>query len=330
MLLLSGYAGFRFTAERVAHSPGVSEEATDSGESAKAIDSPAPETPPLEPRVKVAIPPALDAQAASAQSRSTPLGLAVEGGVFSPSFSADGSQLYFHQGREAGRLLEASLAGGNRGLEPRAVLDDDAHNFHARPSPDGRWIAFDSDRDGTRAVYVMAPDGRDLRKVSGDGFAVIPSWSPDMKWLAFVKAEASRPRVWNLWLRELSSGAMKRVSAFRSGQVWSASWFPDGRAICYSHDDQLIVTDLATGRHRIFDTPIRGRLTRTPAVSPDGSRIVFQVLGDGVWMLDVATGGMRRILDDGTAEEFAWDPRGRRIAYHSRRDGQWRIWVLTL
>ena len=71
-------------------------------------------------------------------------------------------------------------------------------------------------------------------------------------------------------------------------------------------------------------------MVRTPAVSPDGRQIVFQVFRDGVWMLDLATGTMHGVLDDPSAEEFAWDPSGRRIAYHSRRDGEWRIWLLTL
>jgi YD repeat-containing protein len=176
----------------------------------------------------------------------------------------------------------------------------------------------------------MDRGGANIRRMSGDGFAAVPSWSPDMRWLAFVRGETARPRVWNLWLRDMASGELRRVSTFRSGQVWSASWFPNGAAICYSHDDQLIVTDFTTGRSRVFATPVRGRLARTPAVSPDGSRVVFQVLGDGVWMLDPSSGAMRRILDDGTAEEFAWDPRGRRLAYHSRRDGRWRIWLMTL
>jgi Tol biopolymer transport system component len=176
----------------------------------------------------------------------------------------------------------------------------------------------------------MRSDGSELQKVSGPGFAAIPSWSPAMRYLAFVRDEPSRPQVWNLWLRDMISGELRRISEFRSGQVWSASFFPDGRSICYSHDDEIIVADLISGESRVFRSPVAGRLARTPAVSPDGSRIVFQVLGDGIWMIDVASGGMRRVLADASAEEFAWDPGGRRIAYHSRRDGQWRIWVMQL
>jgi Tol biopolymer transport system component len=54
------------------------------------------------------------------------------------------------------------------------------------------------------------------------------------------------------------------------------------------------------------------------------------VFKDGVWLLNVQTRQVRRILDDPTAEEFAWAPDGRRIAYHSRRNGAWRIWVMNV
>ena len=196
-----------------------------------------------------------------------------------------------------------------------------------RPQPDGRLIAFDSDRSGQRALYVVERDGTDVQRVSGDGYAAVPSWSPDMKWLAFIRGEPRRPRVWNLWLRDLESGTLRRHTSFRAGQVWGASWFPDGRSVCFSHEQQLVISYLDARPDIVFDTPRRGHLVRTPAVSPDGTQIVFQVFKDGVWLLDVRSRAMRRILDDPTAEEFAWTPDGRRVAYHSGRDGTWKIWL---
>ena len=311
LLLLSAVAGF-FLTNRVAHHDAIGETSA----------------PPPAPRVVFAPPPASTAAATTKEPHAEPLSLDASDGVFSPSFNADGSALFFHSGRDAGRLQSTTLTDAQ--LTSQSILAESAHNFHVRPSPDGQQLAFDSDREGVRAVYIASRDGANIQKVSGPGFAAVPSWSPDMKRLAFVRGESSRPRVWNLWMRELSTGELKRISNFAGGQTWSASWFPDGRSICYSHEDQLIVADLATGQSRTYPSPVSRHLARTPAVSPDGTRIVFQVLGDGVWMLDVRNGEMHRILDDGTAEEFAWDPRGRRIAYHSRRDGQWRIWMLTI
>jgi YD repeat-containing protein len=311
LIALSGFAGYWLTQERIQPAP------VRTAEEPVARPSPlAPSEPPAAaPRITRAIPSA------------TPLPIAVADGAFSPSFSADGQHLFFHLGRDRGRLMEVALGDDER---PRAVIDDGGRNYHVRPSPDGQWLAFDSDRNGTRGVFIARGDGSAVQRVSGDGFAAVPSWSPDMKWLAFVRGEPSKPTVWNLWLRDVGSGELRRLSAFRAGQVWSASWFPDGKSICYSHDNQIIVADLASNTTRVFETPVSGRLARTPAVSPDGSRIVFQVLGDGIWMIDVASGSMRRVSDDGSAEEFAWDPGGRRIAYHSRRDGQWRIWLMEL
>jgi len=38
---------------------------------------------------------------------------------------------------------------------------------------------------------------------------------------------------------------------------------------------------------------------------------------------------MERVLDDATAEEFSWAPDGRRVAFHSRRSGEWGLWQMA-
>ena len=210
----------------------------------------------------------------------------------------------------------------------RTVLQDGAANFHATLSPDQRWLAYDSDRDGTRAVYVAEPDGRASRLVSGDGYAASPHWSPDGRKLAFIKADPRRPRVWNVWLLDLATGALTAESRHTIGQAWGPSWFPDSRRIAYSIEDQLVIRNIVTGGSRTFRSPLRGRLVRTPAVSPDGRRIVLQVHGDGVWMLDLRSGAFTRLLADHTAEEFAWTPDARNVVFHTRRRGAWSLWEL--
>jgi hypothetical protein len=252
--------------------------------------------------------------------------------AFSPAFASDGTAIFFHTGgeRDARSAIEVATAGrsgGDRGVT--TIVDDGSHNYHARPSPDGRLVAFDSDRDGERGIYVANRDGSQVRRVSGAGFAAVPTWSRNGEWLAYIRREADKPSVWNLWVQPAAGGSARRVTNYRYGQTWAASWFPDTRRIAYSHEDTLMVMDLRTGQATRYRTPVKGHLVRTPAVSPDGTKVVFQVFRQGVWLLDLADRSMHRVLADPNAEEFAWSPDGREIAFHSRRAGQWGIYVLS-
>jgi Tol biopolymer transport system component len=246
----------------------------------------------------------------------------------SPSFAEPGAVWFVPAVRGArGDAGADDREESNAPFRVVTVLDEHARNYHPRVSPDGRLIAFDSDRDGDRGVYVADRDGTHVRRVSGDGFAALPSWSPDGKSLAFVRGEPGDPGVWNLWLRDMASGGMNQLTTYRVGRTSSASWFPNGRRLCYGHRDQLVLLDVTTGTTETIASPRAGQAIGTPTVSPEGRRIIFRVGSDGVWIIDLQSRATRRILDDPTAEEFAWNPGGSQVAYHSRKDGQWRIWV---
>ena len=268
----------------------------------------------------------------ASSGRTDSLQAIVRARAFSPAFTPDGRGVFFQTGDPRDPSSAIAIASLGTAPDGRAsitrIVDEGSRNYHARPSPDGRFIAFDSDRDGERGVYIAGRDGSNARRVSGPGYAALPSWSPDGSRLAYIRAEQDRPAVWNLCVQPLE-GPARRVTRNAYGQTWSASWFPDNRRICYTHEDTLMVLDLENGRWRRFRSPIAGALLRTPAVAPDGSTIVFQVVRDGAWMLNLATGSMTRVLADPTAEEFAWAPDGSRIAFHSKRDGQWGIYVLS-
>ena len=258
-----------------------------------------------------------------------PVDLDTEDRAFSPTFASEGSAMFYHADADGGSaLMRADTDSRGAVLRVMSIVNDRAQNFHVRPSPDGGRIAFDSNRDGVRAVYIADADGRNVKRVSGDGFAAVPSWSPDGRMLAFVRAEQGRPRVWNLWTVDLDTSEMRRLTSHRVGQPWGGSWFPDGERIAYSHENRLVVLDLADGRERVYPAPKPG-LLRTPAVSPDGRRVIFQIHRDGAWLLDLKDGSMRKVLSDPTAEEFTWAPDGRRVAYHSRQSGTWGVWVMT-
>jgi len=275
---------------------------------------------PPEDRVQTAAP-------QQAETESAPIQRIVASEAAYPSAFATVGSATFYSVKTGDRTRNSSGEGASV-LRITRVLDDQARNFHTRPSPDGRQVTFDSDRDGLRGVYVADSDGHHVRRVSGEGFAAIPSWSPDGRMIAFVRAEANEPQVWNLWTIDLRSGQQRRVTSYHAGQPWGASWFPDGKQIAYSHEGRLIVMDLSDAGTRIYPAPRTGGVVRTPAVSPDGTRALFQVARDGTWLLDFRTGAMKKVVSDPSADQYTWSPDGRRVAYHSAATDTWGVWIM--
>jgi Tol biopolymer transport system component len=255
------------------------------------------------------------------QRASTPAPMPVE----PPPFATVGAATFARD--DHGVVLASGDADAT--LRVTRVADEGARTYHASLSPDGQQIAFDSDRDGDRGVYVADASGARVRRVSGDGFAALPSWSPDGQRVLFARAEPDRPDVWNLWTVDLASGRERRLTSHDSGRPWGGSWFPDGQRVAYALGPALVVLDLDTGRTVELRSPVHGRPIRSPAVSPDGGHVVVQVLRDGAWLLAVPDGAARRLIDDPTADAFSWSPDGRRLAYHSARTGGWNVWVKT-
>lgn len=246
-------------------------------------------------------------------------------GIEAPAFAAGGAATFTRDDHGVVRTRRED----DTTLRVTRVADEGANPYHASLSPDGRHVAFDSDRDGERGVYVADANGANVRRVSGGGFAALPSWSPDGQQLLFARAEADRPDVWNLWSVDLASGRETRLTSHESGRPWGGSWFPDGRRVAYALGATLVVLEIETGRTLELRSPVHGRPIRSPAVSPDGGHVVVQVLRDGAWLLAVPDGASRRLIDDPTAEQFSWAPDGRRLAYHSERAGGWNVWVKT-
>ena len=55
-------------------------------------------------------------------------------------------------------------------------------------SPDGKFIAFNSDRSGLQQIYVMRSDGSDVKRITfGNGIYGTPVWSPKRRFDCFHK-----------------------------------------------------------------------------------------------------------------------------------------------
>ena len=104
-------------------------------------------------------------------------------------------------------------------------------------SPDGRWIAFFSDRSGNYELEIVQSDGRDRRTLTQGSvhFLTDPRWSPDSRWITFLDSEGG------FYLCEVESGETRKIDAdpfgvFAGSVNWN--WSPDSRWIAYSRSGE--------------------------------------------------------------------------------------------
>ncbi len=97
-------------------------------------------------------------------------------------------------------------------------------------SPDGRWIAYISDRSGEDEIYVAPQDGmgKEQEITSGyKGFKLPPSWSPDSKKIAWADKDL------NLWYADISDKNPVKIDHATYGEITNYSWSPDSKWLAY-------------------------------------------------------------------------------------------------
>ncbi|MCC2605746.1 TolB family protein [Planctobacterium marinum] len=98
------------------------------------------------------------------------------------SFMPDG-RIVFHSKTGASEISIANRDGSNI----ITLTNNDAEDWHPEVSPDGKQVAFMSDRDGNREIYVMDIDGTNERRLTNNELSDWdPVWSPDSSKIAFV------------------------------------------------------------------------------------------------------------------------------------------------
>jgi len=163
-----------------------------------------------------------------------------------------------------------------------------------RWSPDGTTIAFISDRDGTDNLWLVAPDGSSLRKLTQevDNTLSSPAWSPDSQYLV-VRRFGPYPSAENyltnvpLWMVHVAGGTGVQVYPTDSGAKSTntgAAFAPDGRTLFVSTHGggytgenlgayQVRALDLESGTERTLTAGAGGALR--PTTSPDGRWLVY-------------------------------------------------------
>jgi TolB protein len=115
----------------------------------------------------------------------------------------------------------------------RRITSDPGIETEVTWSPDGRSIAFTSDRGGTARVYTLAVDGGAPHQVSAYGKQTSnPSYSPDGKTLAVVVDEGRDSRI---GLIRLDTGAFEFASGGPRDE--KPSFAPDGGTLVYAAED---------------------------------------------------------------------------------------------
>ena len=197
-------------------------------------------------------------------------------------------------------------------------------------SPDGRRIAFASDRDGSFEVYVMNADGSGVTRLTkNDAVDVSPTWSPDGRRIAF---SSTRDGSFEIYVMNADGSGVTRLTVNDAYDVYPA-WSPDGRHIAFDSDrdgnrEIYVMNADGSGVTRLTD---HGADDFTPAWSPDGLRIAFTSGSGGnteIYVMD-ASGFTRLTNNDVDDVTPAWSPDGRRIAFASERDGNLEIYVMN-
>jgi dipeptidyl aminopeptidase/acylaminoacyl peptidase len=113
-----------------------------------------------------------------------------EGTWLSLDISPDGRTIVFEL---LGEIYTLPVEGGQAKLISGGMPFDSQPRF----SPDGKWIAFLSDRDGGENVWIMKSDGSDPKQLSKETWAnfASPSWTPDSSYVLVSKLRKPFPLV---------------------------------------------------------------------------------------------------------------------------------------
>jgi Tol biopolymer transport system component/imidazolonepropionase-like amidohydrolase len=153
--------------------------------------------------------------------------------------SPDGRTILFDM---LGDLYTLPIAGG----EARALTESVAWDIQPRFSPDGRHIAFISDRGGADNIWVMQADGSDARAVTAEREHTVfnPAWGPDGQYLLGRKGFMSSRTLpaGEIWLFHVGGGEGLQLVPRRDGDVSQKNiaepvFSRDGRYVYFSQDE---------------------------------------------------------------------------------------------
>jgi TolB protein len=151
----------------------------------------------------------------------------------SPAWSSDGTKLAFSSSRSGDpEIYTVDQSGGNLKRITSFKGPDVSPVWNRKTNAQIAWV---SGRTGLPQIYTMGADGTDVQKMTDQGYAVSPAWSPNGQFLAFAwirRYGPGEPGASDIYLMDAASKQWVQLT-HDGGRNDFPSWSPDGRHIVF-------------------------------------------------------------------------------------------------
>ena len=198
-------------------------------------------------------------------------------------------------------------------------------------SPDGRSVAFVSNRGGQFDIWVgLITGGSPVRITNEPNLKGRPHWSPDGSKILFARLNESG--LWDVWTVPSLGGTPRKLLTNAMDAVWS----PDGSALAYADGSThtIWMCDAMGSHGRALTQPESRAWHMQPAFSRDGRKIAFVRRGSGPYgelaWVEVSSGKLEKLTDDkASAYSPVWSADSQFIYFASTRGGTWNLWKIS-
>ncbi len=144
-----------------------------------------------------------------------------------PSLSPDNKEIAFVSG---GDIWTVSADGGTANL----LVSHPAEENHPRYSPDGKYLAFESDRTGNGDIYLLEfATNKLIRLTANDGSDILDSWSYDGKWLYFNSSSLDISGMRDVFRVNRNGGTPQQVTSDRYVSEYQCRALARRRNACF-------------------------------------------------------------------------------------------------